>query len=422
MMKNRRWLLLMFVVLSNPAFSGQDVYELFIRQNEKGVTVPKTVPKADKRVVELRKYNPAVKKINTKSVVKLSIDDKVLSFNVKSINRKTDSRWSFSGFTHNVHDFLHIAESNGNVVGSLLHSGVLYKIRPDKDGGSIISKVEQDTLIDHDESYYLNYNLDSVDTTSLVSNDSTQFDSNSEFTVIVAYTAGFLNDAGTIDAYMDLLEQETNTSYANSEVDTRVRIVHAYQTSYSQSGDFYADLDYFSNASNPETQELLDLRDTFNADVMMVLAGNNDYSYCGIAREIGASAGNALALAKESCAVGYYSFGHELGHLFGARHIIDNDSSIEPFEYGHGYCNTTSDTWRTVMAYGCPPGTGGVRIQQWSNPNITINDEPTGTAELEFNARVINERAQVVANFRQSSSNENEDLSWLIPVINLILL
>jgi hypothetical protein len=51
------------------------------------------------------------------------------------------------------------------------------------------------------------------------------------------------------------------------------------------------------------------------------------------------------------------------------------------------------------MAYNCPTNTGGPRIQQWSNPNISINDEPTGTQDVEFNAFVMNDRIDTVANF-----------------------
>ncbi|WP_444933017.1 M12 family metallo-peptidase [Microbulbifer sp. JTAC008] len=420
MMKNIKWIFWVFLMLGAQAFSEQDVYELFIERGDDSQITSRAASRADNKTVKRTKYNPLVRKVNAGSKIKLNIDDKTLLFDVKSVNRKSDNRLSFSGFTGNRSDFLNVAENDGRVVGSLSYAGKLYKIRPDKNGDSIISEVDQSALIDHDENYYANSSYNFTDMDGSISNDSVHLDSSSEFTVIVAYTEGFLNEAVDVDAYMDLLEQETNTAYINSSIDTRVKIIHAYQTSYSQSGSFSTDREYFSNTSNPETQELLSLRDSFNADVMMVLTGNDGYSYCGIAREIGASEDTALALAKESCAAGYYSFGHELGHLFGARHIIDNDPSTTPFVYGHGYCNTRSNTWHTVMAYNCPSDTGGLRIQQWSNPNISINGEPTGTVDLEFNARVINERAQEVANYRQSSTEEN--LSWLIPVINLVLL
>ena len=78
----------------------------------------------------------------------------------------------------------------------------------------------------------------------------------------------------------------------------------------------------------------------------MILLTGNGYSFCGLASGIGVSEDTAFAVASETCATGYYSFGHEIGHLFGARHIITQDPTPTPFSYGHGYCNTTASTWR----------------------------------------------------------------------------
>ena len=159
-------------------------------------------------------------------------------------------------------------------------------------------------------------------------------------------------------------------------------------------GSFYTDRTYFTNASNAETAELYGLRDTYAADIMIVLTGNS-YGFCGLANGIGVGAADALGFASEQCAAGYYSFGHEIGHLFGARHIITQDPNTTPYAYGHGYCNVTSNTWRTVMAYNCPSGTGGPRIQQWSNPNVSLSGQPTGTTHTEHNARVWRRRLDV---------------------------
>ncbi len=295
------------------------------------------------------------------------------------------------------------------MVGSLLQNGTLYKLRPAADGSTLIIQVSNETLIDHPEDYQEKVESQSKSPAAISQNDSAD-----EFTVIVAYTSGFAAVAGDITAYMDLLELETNTAYQNSDVSTSVKIVHSYQTSYVDTGDFFDDLTYFGNEANPEAAELRTLRDSHNADLMIILTGNAGYSFCGVASGIGVSEDQAYALASETCAVGYYSFGHEIGHLFGARHIISQDSSSTPFSYGHGYCNVGTGEWRTVMAYNCPFNTGGPRIQHWSNPNVTIASEPTGTVALEHNARVLNERALEVANFR----SEDDFLLLVLPAIN----
>ena len=50
---------------------------------------------------------------------------------------------------------------------------------------------------------------------------------------------------------------------------------------------------------------------------------------------------------------GYYTFLHELGHVFGAHHDMDTDIN-EEFAYGHGDLfkkgETQGDGYRTIMA------------------------------------------------------------------------
>ncbi|WP_444931057.1 M12 family metallo-peptidase [Microbulbifer sp. SSSA002] len=347
-----------------------------------------------------RKFNREILRLKPGSTLEVPGQGKKQKFILQNI-RSRQNETSLSAFSEDGNSFVTLAENNGKIVGSIQSEGRLYKVRPAGHGEVTISEVPSSSLIDHDDGYFEDVsstlNARTLDTTSV----DTVSDSGGKITVIVTYTEAFETDAGDVSAYMDLLEEETNVSFVNSDIDTSVEIVHAYKTSYTESGSFYTDREYFSNSEYPETQELYELRDLYSADVMMVLTGNELYSgSCGLAKAIYASESTALAFAREGCATGYFSFAHEIGHLLGARHIIYSDSSTTPFRYGHGYCNTTASTWRTVMAYNCPSNRGGPRIQQWSNPDITIDGDPTGTTYLEDNARVIRERAWDVANFR----------------------
>ncbi|WKD50119.1 M12 family metallo-peptidase [Microbulbifer spongiae] len=412
--------LLMLLLTDNTI--AEEVYDLFSKPGNGNAVSEKSEIQASeqgkKGIINIGRFNENVKKITHDSRVVFDLKDKKILFKVDRVVRKGVERFSFSASSADRGN-IQISENNGRVVGSLNYAGKLFKIRSDENGDTVLIEVPKEDLIDHDEAYHEDYNYLPLIDQSLLDFGSVAEagDSGSEFTVIVAYTSSFANSAGDITAYMDLLELETNMSYENSEVQTRVKIVHAYQTGYSDSGNFATDLNSFSNTSNAHTQQLYDLRNQYNADIMMLLTGNN-YSGCGQARSIGATEQNALAAAKESCATGNYSFGHEIGHLFGARHIISQDPSMTPFPYGHGYCNVTAGTWRTVMAYNCPQGTGGSRIQYWSNPDVYIQGQATGTRDIEFNAKVMNVRAVEVANFRVSPT---PNLAWLIPVLHIIL-
>lgn len=365
------------------------------------------------------KLNSELKNLKKGDEVELNIEDDRVNFKIRSVS-KDDNKLSFSGFGTSITDFITIAENSGKTVGSIQTLGKLYKIRPGLNGGVIITEVSKSNLVDHDNNYFEILDAGLEEDFSGITTKAETSDSGEQISVIVAYTNRFKVDAGDVTAYMDLLEEETNVSYANSQINTTVKIVHAYETSYAGSGSFATDLDFFSNSNNTETAELLQLREVYNADVMILLTGNDGYATsCGRAKVIGATEANALAAAREGCAAGYFSFGHEIGHLIGARHIISQDPNTEPFSYGHGYCNTTPQTWRTVMAYNCPSNSGGGRIQQWSSPDVFINGEVTGSANIEDNARVLNERALEVANFRVSENPQN--YSWMVPIVSLIL-
>ncbi|MCG7547688.1 GEVED domain-containing protein [Pseudoalteromonas sp. Of7M-16] len=232
-----------------------------------------------------------------------------------------------------------------------------------------------------------------------------------EVTVVVAYTDKLAAEVGDVDAYLALMEKDTNDSYTASGINASVRIIHSYQTGYVSTGDMAEDNSLLLNedtsswleepnplAPNGFGVELKSIRDEHQADIMVFLADQNASSpWAGWAGQIGTDAESAL-FTLSSWGTFKNTFAHELGHLYGARH--DNDSTTTPFAFGHGYCNE-SKTWRTLMAISdC-----GERLNVWSNPNSTYKGEAGGTVEVNDNARVHNERATFMAALRTSAHN-----------------
>ena len=85
------------------------------------------------------------------------------------------------------------------------------------------------------------------------------------------------------------------------------------------------------------------------ADVAMLLVANSNY--CGMANYN--SRTTPTGIAMKSCATGYYSFGHEIGHMLGAKHNKEN-SAWATFPYGYGYWLRPQSTnpkggYRTIM-------------------------------------------------------------------------
>lgn len=217
--------------------------------------------------------------------------------------------------------------------------------------------------------------------------------------VMVVYTASAASAAGTIGSKIQLAVDETNQSYVNSGINISMSRVYTAQVDYNESGRSFSQ---HVSALRGTTDGMMDIvhswRNTYAADVVVLVV--NDSEACGMAAAIKATASYAFAAAHYTCITGYYSFGHEIGHLQGARHDRYVDSNTSPYPYGHGFI-PASKSWRTIMAYGnnCSNCT---RIQYWSSPlkYHPTTGEKMGTTTYEDNARVLNETAGTVAGFR----------------------
>ncbi len=214
--------------------------------------------------------------------------------------------------------------------------------------------------------------------------------------VMVVYTASAASRAGNITSKIQLAVDETNQSYANSGVNINFNRVYTGQVTYTESGTFSQHVSRLMGTTDGYMDNVHTLRNTYAADLVMLVV--NDTEACGQAAAIKATASSAFAVADQSCITGYYSFGHELGHLQGARHDRYVDGSTSPYAYGHGFI-PASKAWRTIMAYGngCSNCT---RIQYWSSPLKTYGGVAMGTTTYEDNARVLNGTATTVAAFR----------------------
>jgi hypothetical protein len=218
--------------------------------------------------------------------------------------------------------------------------------------------------------------------------------------VLVAYTPAAQTAAGDIVSLIDLALTETNDSFTNSNVWAKLRLVGTTPVTYNESGlSFLEMVTHLKGTSDGFMDDVHAQRDALHADVVVLLI--NADAYCGRAYDIAVSADGAFAVVYWGCATGYYSFGHEIAHLVGARHDRDDDPTAMPFAYGHGFRHPlTSGGWRTIMSYACNSGTCDPRLLYWSSPLTTWGGIPMGTATQEDNHRVWNERAAEVAAFR----------------------
>lgn len=240
----------------------------------------------------------------------------------------------------------------------------------------------------------------------LVSSDA---DTGSTLDVMVVYTPTTRTAAGgttAINATINQAVAETNAGYANSQINPRIRLVYTAEVSYSEKGfNWDRTITRLAGKTDGYMDNVHTLRDTYKADMVVMIV--EDGAWCGLANAIMATESGAFALVSRTCATGYYSFGHEMGHLQGARHDRYVDSTENsPYADNHGYAYV-SGRWRTVMAYNNACTAAGVsctRINYWSNPGVLYGGVATGvaggTGVGTDNHKCLNTTANTVANFR----------------------
>ena len=303
------------------------------------------------------------------------------------------------------------------MAGNIRFDGKFYEVRPLGDGLHAIREIDQSAFPEEDCAPPIEEPSAKSTKSQVISPTSPSSDNGSLIDVLVVYTQQAANASGDISAEIQLAVDETNQSYSNSSINPRIRLVHAAQVAYTETGDIGTDVTRLKNPSDGYMDLVPSLRDQYHAD-MVVLIVENGGAYCGIAYAIMSPVSasfedEAFCVVVRQCATGYYSFGHELGHLQSARHdwYVDPTNN-SPFTYNHGYVSPLNN-WRTVMAYsnacsGCP------RVQYWSNPNVSYGGLPMGIPEGQFQAadnhKTLNNTALTVANFRTSGTTSFIDV------------
>ena len=239
------------------------------------------------------------------------------------------------------------------------------------------------------------------------SNDSTTVVT---YSIKFYYTPEFAASTPDIPGFIDQVLSETNQGYANSGVPL-VATVHCIEAAtINDNDDSSAMLSEFKNMK-PTTRELRG-----GADATAILV--DDFRSCGIAYLYTISSGNTVSATMKRCAVGYYSFGHELGHNIGLTHDPDTSTNSR-YAYGHGHLitqGTATTGYRTILAYSA---TGhSTRVNYYSNPDVNYppTGTPTGVAGTANNARLLIENRMALAAVDDESTSCGDGTSTTAPV------
>ena len=142
------------------------------------------------------------------------------------------------------------------------------------------------------------------------------------------------------------------------------------------------------------------------ADIVVLLT-NGQYidGTIGRVQAINAEEPNAYAIVEVPFAVtfNFYTFTHEVGHLFGGRHQLGADDSLPAYSHGrsydvrYGFFNNKKRCYRTIMH---TFANDRERIPWFSNPFVSAGGGVTGDASCCDVARRITETAPRVSGYR----------------------
>ena len=132
------------------------------------------------------------------------------------------------------------------------------------------------------------------------------------YSVMFYYTPEVAASTADIPGFIDQVLAETNQGYINSQIPITVTSFCIEQASINDIASPSTALSAFANMKS----SLAELRNTADAAALIV----NSFDACGIAYLATYNSGLTVSVTAKGCAVGYFSFGHELGHNFGAHH------------------------------------------------------------------------------------------------------
>jgi len=337
-------------------------------------------------------------------VLELGEDLTVLAMRDSARSARAGSRAWLGEVAGSPNGDVRLVRRGNALVGTVRANGQLYRVRPDTEGHHLLELVDETLLpgCAGDPSA-----SDAFGDASGSGGGSTTSGTTDvaavEIDMLVVYTpTARIVSGGTngVLALIELAALETNQAFANSGVDTAVRVVHTAElTGYAESSSFSTELSRLRLPADGYMDEIHALRDLYGADQVTLIVGNE--SSCGIAyvQDTPASWFEQLAFSvvSRNCATGYYSFAHELGHNLGCQHDQANaGNGAYSFSYGH---RSSGNQWRTIMSYA-----PGMRIQHFSSPSIEYSGEATGVAEGGVNpadnAETIRLLASAMAGFR----------------------
>lgn len=266
--------------------------------------------------------------------------------------------------------------------------------------------------------------------------------------VLLGYTDGFAAaHGGPAQALTRLnnIVEIANQAFANSQLDARIRLVHAMQVAYPDHTSNTSTLEGLTGfrwpsskiAPDPAFAALRAARTQYGADlVSLIRVGSNDG--CGLAWLIGGGQ-EGIRASDEYFGYSVVSDGlvgtpgasyfcreetlaHELGHNMGSQHdqaaaMLDGKLTYGAYPYSFGHKTFAgAGNFFTVMSYRDSGQTG---YRTFSNPRSTFCGAPCGVENGADNARSLAQAMPVVATFRATVVPTGPQRDWVLCELQL---
>lgn len=258
--------------------------------------------------------------------------------------------------------------------------------------------------------------------------------------VVLGYTTGFAASLGGQSQAVTRLEflvDVTNQAYANSLIDSQIRLVHTLVVDYpdaTDNGDALEKLTGYEENVGPTTpdpafSELRAARDQYGGDVVSLVrkfqtpenvgcgiawliggeqstidAGSEPFGYSVVSDGIDVDEGDGFTY---SCRL--ETLAHEFGHNMGQAHNSEDSSSTGAHAYSYGYREASSSGFYTVMAYRLS-NSSQYSIRYFANPNVSYEARPTGVENASDNARSMLQTMPIIASFQATVVPEQSPL------------
>ena len=221
-------------------------------------------------------------------------------------------------------------------------------------------------------------------------------DDGSRHDILVAYTPAaetFMGGWDFIRAEAQLAVDAANLAYDNSNITSRLRLVHVMDTDYDEDTAWsYNDhVEYLWYPNDGYMDDVLPTREIVGADFVSVLIDGRDslgnVHICGAAPTMGPGMDNAdfedyaLSVVSVQCATVQWTLAHEVGHNRGCAHNREDagNDGVYTYSYGHRFWDANNAGYSTVMSYN-NDAEDYTHIPYFSNPDVDYEQVPTGVA------------------------------------------